>query len=400
MISQRAKSLKPSPTLAMANRARELQTAGQDVVSLTLGEPDWATFRVANEGGIQAIHQGFTKYTAAHGVLELRQEVARQSSQQLGVDYSADEVIIGSGSKYILYTILMMLLDPGDEVILPTPYWVSYPVMVTLAGGSVRFIETSEATQFKLSADSLSNAITNKTKALILCSPSNPTGMQYSAKELESIASVLEKNPQVIVLSDDIYNRLLFSSDEFAPHILNGSPRLKNQVVVVNGVSKSYSMTGWRLGWALGPLELIKPAADFLSQTTSNASSISQKAALAALKSGGPELVDVRKNLKSRMELFFSRMSGIKYFKLHRPDGAFYLWVDVRETFGRRHRKSGQVVKTSSDLAELLLNHHLVATVPGSEFGGEGFLRLSFVASPMNLEKAVARFEDFSSSLD
>ncbi len=399
MISKRAKALKPSPTLAMANRARELQAAGKDVVSLTVGEPDWATFKVASDAGIEAIQKGFTKYTAAHGIIELRQEVAKQTSAQMGVSYSANDVVVGCGAKYILYSVLMMILDSDEEVLIPAPYWVSYPVMVELAGGVPKFIDCPAETNFKLTAKLLSAAITPKTKALILCSPSNPTGMQYSREELSELAQVLKNNPQVVLISDDIYNRLIFSEAALSPHILHVAPELKERTILVNGVSKTYSMTGWRVGWALGPQAVIKPAADFLSQTTSSISSISQKAALAALLNGEPELLAVRKKLAAKKDQFYASLSGVKGLKLNAPDGAFYLWIDVRECLGRTHKKANRVIKNSSELAEVLLTDHLVATVPGSEFGAEGYLRLSFATSQENLAKAAQRFQDLSAQL-
>jgi aspartate aminotransferase len=400
MISRRAKALKPSPTLAMANRARELQAQGKDVISLTVGEPDWATFSVANAAGIEAIEKGFTKYTAAHGIPELRQEVAKQTSEQLSLAYTANDVVIGAGAKYVLFSILMMLLDEGEEVLVPAPYWVSYPTMVELAGGIPRFIACDETVNFKLTPALLAAHITPKTKALILCSPSNPTGLQYSREELQGLAEVLRKNPHVCLISDDIYNRLLFSADQkMSPHILHVAPDLKERVLVVNGASKTYSMTGWRVGWALGPSEVIKPLADFLSQTTSSLCSISQKAALAALQKGEPELVVARKNLLAKCLKIEKSITGVRGLKVTPPDGAFYLWVDIRECFGRTHKKSGRKIQNSNEVAEILLNDHWVATVPGIEFGSEGYLRLSFVTSESNLEKAAQRLKDFSAEI-
>jgi len=399
MISKRAQMLKPSPTLAMANRARELQAQGKDVVSMTVGEPDWATFTVANQAGIEAIEKGFTKYTAAHGTPELRQEVAKQTSEQVGVEYGPNEVVIGSGAKYILFSILMMILDSGDEVLIPTPYWVSYPTMVELAGGVPKAVECGENVNFKLTPELLAKAITPKTKALILCSPSNPTGLQYSREELKALAEVLRQNKNVVLISDDIYNRLIFNDSKMAPHILHVAPDLRERMLIVNGASKTYSMTGWRVGWALGPKQVISPMADFLSQTTSSPSSISQKAALAALQKGDAELVKARQNLTAKKDQTLKAFKGLKGMKISQPDGAFYLWVDVKECLGRTHRKSGKKIQNDKELAEILLNDHLVATVPGSEFGAEGYLRLSFVTSEANIVKAGQRFQDFTAEI-
>jgi len=399
VISKRAQGLKPSPTLAMANRARELQAQGKDIVSLTVGEPDWATFPAANEAAIAAIKEGFTKYTAAHGILELRQEIAKQYTDLLGVNYSANDVVVGCGAKYILFAGMMMWLNPGDEVLIPTPYWVSYPAMVELAGAIPQFIECDESSGFKLTPEKLKKSITTKTRALIFSSPSNPTGIQYSREELKALAEVLKEHPSLNVISDDIYNRLIFNDEKMSPHLLHVAPGLRERILVVNGVSKTYSMTGWRVGWGLGPSELMKPMADFVSQTTSNISSISQKAALAALQKCDSDLVQARKNLKEKKQKFQARLEKIKGIKVIPPDGAFYLWVDVKSILGKTHRPSSAKIQNSKELCEILLNHHFVATVPGIEFGAEGYLRLSFVTSEANLVKAADRFEEFMESL-
>lgn len=396
MISRRAQLLKPSPTLAMAARARELQAQGKDIVSLTVGEPDWPSFEVAAKAGIEAIQSGFTKYTAAQGIPELRKAVASQTKQQLGVEYADNQVVIGSGAKYILYSALMMLIDPGDEVLIPAPYWVSYPTMVELAGGLPRIVETSAATKFKMSGAQLKNAITNKTKALILCSPSNPTGFQYSKNELQDLAEVLKAHPQVFIISDDIYNRLVFDGEILAPHLLHVAPQLKDRLMVVNGASKSYSMTGWRVGWGLGPLSVMQPMADFLSQTTSNVSSVSQKAALKAVEAGEPDLQKAVQQLKNKKDSFGAALQKVSDFDVMMPDGAFYFWLGIGKLLGRKHQPSGKVLNNSKDVAEVLLDQYFLATVPGFEFGCEGYLRLSFATSEANLKKAAERLTKFA----
>jgi aspartate aminotransferase len=391
-LAERAKMLKPSATLAMANRARELAAQGKDVVSLTVGEPNWPSFKVACEAGKKAIDDGFTKYTPAHGIPELRAAIAKEASLETGVTYQANDVVVGSGAKYIIYAALMMILDPGDEVLIPSPYWVSYPTMVELASGVAKTITCDQDVNFKLTAQALRKAITPKTKALILCSPSNPTGLMYSKEELKALSGVLKENPKIMVISDDIYNQLVFTGEKVAPHLLHVAPELKDQVLVVNGASKTYSMTGWRVGWALGVSDIMKPFADFLSQTTSNLSSISQKAVLAALLHGHDELVVAQKNLQERMRSAVSLFSKIPGAKVIPPDGAFYIWLDVKSWFNAKTPHSVSV-------AEQLLNEHLVATVPGSEFGCEGFLRLSFATSEENLVKASQRMTSFAESI-
>lgn len=392
-LSARALSLKPSPTLAMAAKARELQAQGHDVVSLTVGEPDWATFPAACEAGIQAIQQNFTKYTAVAGIPELRTAIAAEVSQQTKVNYKASQVCVGAGAKFVIFTALQMLCNPGDEVLIPSPYWVSYPVMAELAGGVPKIIECGEKEHFKLTPELLRKSITAKSKVLILCSPSNPTGLVYNDAELKALAQVIKEFPNLFVISDDIYNRLVFEGEAVAPHLLHSDPSLQDQILVVNGASKAYSMTGWRIGWGLGPEKLIQVMADYMSQSTSNVSSITQKATLVALQKCEPDLRKANEALIARKDWFLAKMKEVPGFQVVTPEGAFYFWTKVSDFFG----KDG--LKNSKDVAERLLEKHFVATVPGIEFGTEGFLRLSFATSQAQLEKAVTRFKDFSKSV-
>lgn len=387
MLSQKALALKPSPTLAMAQKARELLAQGKDVVSLTVGEPDWKTYQAATEAGVKAINEGFTKYTPVNGIVELRDAISKQTNAHFKTSYTADEVCVGTGAKFVIFSALQMLLDPGDEVIIPSPYWVSYPVMVELAGGTPRIAECDQSVQFKLTAEILQKSITNKTKAIILCSPSNPTGLMYSQHELEKISNILTEHKNIFIISDDIYNRLVFSV-KIAPHILQVCPQLKDRTLIVNGASKAYSMTGWRIGWALGPKALVKVMTDYMSQSTSNASSIGQKAALAAIENCETDIAKSNDELKNKRDWFFQELSKIKGFKPFMPDGAFYFWVQL-----------GSGGLDSKKMANLLLEKYFVATVPGVEFGCDGYLRLSFATSKKNLEKALIRFEEFSKEL-
>lgn len=412
MLSKKAQLLKPSPTLAMANKARELQAQGHPVISLTVGEPDWPSFRVANQAAMEAIEQGFTKYTAAAGIPELRAAIAKVTSDEVGVSYTAAQTAVAPGAKFVIYALLQMLINPGDEVLIPTPYWVSYPTMAELAEAKVRFIECGESENFKLTAEKLKNALTEKSRVLILCSPSNPTGLSYSVTELKALADVIAQHPQLVVISDDIYNKLVFQSSKDllqnaeglkrAPQLLNVAPQLKNQVVIVNGASKSYSMTGWRVGWALGPEPLIKVLADFLSQSTSNVTSISQKATLAALQKGGPELKEAVAKLEAKknrmLELF---QKNLNLIKVTPPDGAFYFWLKVDSCFNRSMDHQGQkiVLKNSIDVAKIWLEKYFVAVVPGIEFGSEGYIRMSIAASDKDLDEAYHRLKKFESEL-
>lgn len=399
MISKRAKALLPSPTLAMAARAKDLAAKGNDVVSLTVGEPDWPTFKTAADAGIQAIQAGKTKYTPAAGIPELRQAVADSYKKQLGITYSKEDVVVAAGAKFVIYSALQCLVDPGDEVIIPAPYWVSYPAMTELCGGKPVFVSCGEKEKFRMSASALESAITAKTKALILCSPGNPTGLCYSEAELKDIAQVLKKHPAVVVISDDIYNRLMFSDQMVAPHLLHVAPELRDRLIAVNGAAKTYSMTGWRIGWGAGPLPVMKAMADFVSQTTSNVASMSQYAALEALKSCDPDVAQARGLLKDKMYSFMKQISAIPGIKVFEPQGAFYLWISIENWLGKTYAPKSTKIKNSKELADLLLDEHFLATVPGIEFGTEGYLRLSFATDNNSLDKAVKRLREFQTQL-
>lgn len=396
-FSKRAELLKPSPTLAMAAKAKDLQAQGKDVVSLTVGEPDWETSTSAMQAGRQAIEAGKTKYTPTSGILELRKAVAQKTRTHLGLEYSPQDVFVGSGAKFVIFSALQMLVSPGDQVLIPTPYWVSYPSMVELADGQPVIIPCGSVQNFKLTADLLKKHITAKTKVLILCAPNNPSGIMYSRQELKAISDVLMQYPDIWIISDDIYNELIWTGEAVAPHLLVVEPRLKDRTLVVNGVSKSYAMTGWRIGWGVGPAKLISLISDYASQSTSNASSISQYAALGALEGGHADVLMAQKELKARYEYCVNAFGAFQYMTLIPSQGAFYLWVDVQKVLSMKHK--GQVIGTSRNLAELILSEYLVATVPGADFGSEGYLRLSFAASRAELEKAFARFKEFEKNL-
>ncbi len=400
-LSKRATLLKPSPTLAMAAKARELAAQGKKVISLTVGEPDWPTFESANQAGIEAIRQGFTKYTASQGIVELRKAIADQVRADFQLDYSNEEVIVASGAKYVIYALMQMLVNPGDEVVIPAPYWVSYPTIAELAGGVARILECSESSNFKMTAEGLSKVLNPRSKVLIFSSPSNPTGLAYSKEEWLALAEVIRKNPQLVVISDDIYDKLIFSHSPSkvslssglnrAMHLLDVAPDLKNQVIIVNGASKTYSMTGWRVGWALGPKALMKATSDFLSQTTSNVTSIAQKAVLAALLAGPQELKAAVEKLENKKNIFLSESKKFKFLKVVPPDGAFYFWLDVRGLFARS--LDGKLISNSRILSEILLEKYHLAVVPGIEFGCEGYLRVSIAASEKDLAEAWSRLQ-------
>lgn len=389
MLSQKAANLKTSPTLALVAKAKELQAAGHDVISLTVGEPDWPTFSGASEAGVEAIRKGLTKYTAANGTLELRKEIQKSLKRDLAVDFTPAEITVGPGAKFVIFQALQMLCDPGDEVILHSPYWVSYPTMIELSGGVPKVVECGADEGFKLSAKRFEAAITSKTKAFLFCSPSNPTGLTYTADELRELAEVLRRHPRVIVLSDDIYNRLVFDGSRVAPHLLHVAPDLKERVLCINGGSKAFSMTGWRIGWAAGPAKLIKAMGDYQSQATGSPSSISQEAARAVINTSEGEIAEVVKKLIARKELATKLFGELPGFRVTPPTGAFYLWVDVRGVYGRKH--DGKVVASDKDVCDILLEKDFVATVPGIECGSPGYMRLSIAASEENLRRAADR---------
>lgn len=389
MLSERAQKLKPSPTLLLVAKAKELAAKGHDVISLSVGEPDWPTFRAANVAANLAIENGFTKYTPVPGIPELRQAIAKDIEKDIGLSYALNQVVVCTGAKFAIFAALQMLLDDGDEVIIPSPYWVSYPVMVELVGHGRSVIATcTESEAFKLSPQKLRSVISNKSKVLILTSPSNPTGLAYTEEELKGLAEVIREYPNLVVLSDDIYNKLMISG-KTAPHLLKVAPDLKDRVLIINGVSKTFSMTGWRIGWAVGPAPLITAISDYASQSTSSANSIAQKAALSALENSDE---DIRKScslLASRLGVALNKIGSIAGVRAIKPDGAFYIWLDVKGLIGKEFK--GQVLGSSKDIALILLESYYVATVPGEEFGCEGYLRLSYATSEAQFAKAMDR---------
>ncbi len=396
-LSKRAKNLKTSPTLFLVAKAKELSALGHDVISLTVGEPDWPTFKIPSQAGIEAIEKGITKYTAASGTVELRKVIAAKVLSEIGISYTPKEVTVASGAKFIVFAALQVLCSPGDEVIVGAPYWVSYPTMVELADAVPHIVDCGPLENFKITPEKLRGAINAKTRAFLFCSPSNPTGLQYSKAELLALAEVLREHPLVAIISDDMYNRLVFDGEKVAPHILQVAPDLRDRTIAVNGGSKAYSMTGWRIGWAAGPANVITSMADYQSQATGSASSISQHAALAALEGCEPDIANVVKILTQRRESGLKALNTIPGFKTAKPDGAFYFWVDLHACLGKSFE--GKIIRTSKDFCDILLNKYFVATVPGIECGTEGFMRLSFAVSEDTFGKAVARMKEFVGSL-
>lgn len=397
LVSENLKRIKPSPTIAVTTKAKELAAAGKDVIGLGAGEPDFDTPENIKNAAKAAMDKGDTKYTAVDGTPALKKAIVDKFKRENGIEYKPSQITVGTGGKQVIYNAFMASLNAGDEVIIPAPYWVSYPDMVLLAGGTPVFIECKGDTNFKMSPAQLELAITPKTKWLILNSPSNPSGAAYTKQELKALADVLLKHPNVYVLSDDIYEHIVYDGFEFAT-IASIEPQLVNRTLTVNGVSKSYSMTGWRIGYAGGPEELIKAIAIIQSQSTSNPSSISQAAAVEALNGPQEFLKEMNVSFKRRRDLVVKGLNNIPGLKCNNPEGAFYVFPDCTGVYGKKIA-AGKVIKNDSDFVEYLLEDYLVAAVQGVAFGSEGYFRISYATSDAILEKALVRIAEAVSKL-
>ena len=395
-ISRRAASVQPSPTLAITARARALVAQGVDVVSFGAGEPDFDTPDHVKRAAIEAIEAGFGRYTATAGIPELRKAIADKHRRENGLDYDESEILVTVGAKHAIYEAFQALVDDRDEVIIPAPYWVSYPDMVKLAGGVPVIVEAKAENGFVPTAEAIREKLTDRTVAVVLNSPSNPTGAVWSQEALASIAKVLEGHDCTII-SDDIYEHLIYTDAPFA-NILSAAPQLRERTLVVNGLSKSFAMTGWRLGWAAGPRQLIAAMQKIQDQSTSNTCSLVQKAAIAALE-GGLECVEqMRVKFAERARYVYGRLGAMPGVECPPIAGAFYAFPDVRTLCARSYK--GEKVGTDTRLAEILINDFQVAVVPGSAFGAPGFMRLSFATSMAQLEKGLDRIESFVKALD
>ena len=397
IISDSLKRIKPSPTIAVSQKAKELKAAGKDVIGLGAGEPDFDTPDNIKNAAIKAIKDGDTKYTTVDGTNLLKQAIVNKFKRENNLTYSTDQITVGAGGKHVIYNLMMATLNKGDEVIIPAPYWVSYPDIVLLAGASPVVIECSEEQGFKLSAKDLESKINNNTKWLILNSPSNPTGACYSEQEIKNLSHVLKRNPHVNILSDDIYEHIIY--DGFKFFTIAQIPEIKNKVVTMNGVSKSYSMTGWRIGYAAGDKEVIKAIAKIQSQSTTNPSSISQAAAVEALN-GKQDFISVRaKAFQERRDFVVNSLNAIEGISCIKPDGAFYVFPSCKGLIGKKD-KNGKKINSDSDFVESLLESNGVAVVQGSAFGLEGFFRISYATSMDKLKDAMERIKNFCESLN
>ena len=382
-LSTRVQSIKPSPTLAVTNRAAELRAAGQDIIGLGAGEPDFDTPQHIKDAATAAIKNGFTKYTAVDGTPQLKNAIINKFKNDNSLDYQANQILVSCGGKQSFFNLSLALLNPGDEVVIPAPYWVSYPDMVKMAEGVPVVIETNTAARFKITAQQLDAAITDKTKLVVLNSPSNPSGMAYTKAELAELGAVLRKYPNVLIATDDMYEHILWTEESFN-NILTVNPDLYERTIVLNGVSKAYSMTGWRIGYAAGPQPLIAAMKKIQSQSTSNPASISQVAAQAALEGDQQCVKDMVSAFKQRHDYMVKALNNIDGIECLEGDGTFYLFPG----FSKAQAKLN--CKTDTDLAEKLLEAG-VALVPGSAFGTPGHMRISFATSDENLQKAVER---------
>ena len=384
-LSQRVNAIKPSPTLAVTTLANQLRATGRDVIGLGAGEPDFDTPDHIKQAAIEAINKGKTKYTAVDGTTELKQAIIDKFDRDNGFNYQMDQILVSSGGKQSFYNLCQAFINKGDEVIIPAPYWVSYPDMVILAEGVPVIIETHLSDQFKISPQMLDQAINDRTRMVVLNSPSNPTGVAYSRAELKSIADVLEKYPNVLVVTDDMYEHILWNEEGFS-NILNASEALYDRCMVLNGVSKAYSMTGWRIGYAAGPGHIIKAMKKIQSQSTSNPCSISQAASVAALNGDQSCIQTMLSAFKERHDYVLKTLNSIPHIQCMPSDGTFYSFPSIQSFIDQNDEVSNDV-----EVANLLLDKVGVAIVPGSAFGAPGYMRLSFATSMQNLEKSLDR---------
>lgn len=386
-LAERVKQLTPSSTLAITAKAKALKAQGLDVIGLGAGEPDFNTPQHIIDAAVKSMNEGFTKYTPSGGLPQLKEQIIKKFKRDQGLDFQASEIIVTSGAKHALYTLFQVLLNEGDEVIIPTPFWVSYNEQVKLAGGVPVYVKGLEENHFKISPEQLKEAITQKTKAVIINSPSNPTGVIYTEDELKALGDIcLEKN--ILIISDEIYEKLIYDNNKHVS-IAQISPELKAQTIIINGVSKSHSMTGWRIGYAAGDERIIKAMTNLASHSTSNPATPSQYGAIAAYDGPQDDVETMRKAFEERLNVAYEKLINIPGFSCVKPQGAFYLFPNVSEAM----KKIG--FKSVDDFAAALLEEALVAVVPGSGFGSPENIRLSYATSLDLLVKAIDRIDQY-----
>ena len=393
IVSNSLKRIKPSPTIAVTSKAREMRAAGKDVIGLGAGEPDFDTPDNIKEAAIEAIRKGDTKYTAVDGTPALKKAIQAKFARENDLSYELDQISVGTGGKQVLYNAFMATINKGDEVIIPAPYWVSYPDIVLLAGGKPKIIKCDEKNNFKLTPEKLKKAVSKKTKWIIINSPSNPTGSGYTKDEIIALSKILIKYKNLYILSDDIYEHITY--DGFKFFTIAQIEKLKSRTLTMNGVSKSYSMTGWRIGYAAGPKEIIKAMAKIQSQSTSNPTSISQAAAVEALNGTQDFILERSNSFKERRNFVVDSLNNIKGISCLSPEGAFYVFPNCKKLLNNKTK-----LKTDKDFVEKLLEKAEVAVVQGSAFGLEVYFRISYATSMDNLKKAMERIKSFCNSLN
>ena len=397
-LSAAINRVKPSPTVALTGRVAELRASGREIIGLGAGEPDFPTPEHISDAAIAAIRDGKTRYTAPDGIRELKEAIVGKFERENNIRYTPDHVIVSTGGKQVIFNALLATLDPGDEVLIPAPYWVSYPDIVRLAGATPVILETTAKTGFKLSADQLSGAITERTKWIILNSPSNPTGAAYTHSELAALLDVVAPFPALHVMADDIYEHLVYDGFKFAtPAAVR--PELADRTLIINGVSKAYAMTGWRIGYGAGPVPLIAAMRKLQGQSTSNACSIAQWAAVSALD-GPQDFLKTRADaFRVRRDMVVDGLTEIDGIECSRPDGAFYVFPNIEKLLGRK-TSDGHVLADDLSFAEALLDTNGVALVPGTAFGAPGHVRISYAASDADLSRAISLISSFAASLN
>ena len=396
ILSESLSRIKPSPTMAVVKKATELKSAGKDIISLGAGEPDFDTPENIKQAAIQAIKDGKTKYTVVDGTIELKRAVIGKFKRENNLIYNEKQVSVGVGGKHVIFNAILATINPGDEVLIPAPYWVSYPDIVLLAGGTPVIVECEESADFKILPEQIEKNVTKNTKWIILNSPSNPTGSVYSEQELKDIGEVLKKFPNVHIMSDDIYEHVLYTKNKF--FTIAQIPELFSRTLTINGLSKSYAMTGWRVGYAGGPENIIQGIAKIQSQSTTNTSSISQAAAEEALN-GTQDFIKKRSDaFKERRDFVVKKLNSIEGLSCKNPEGAFYVFPNCKDCIGKKDINKKEIVN-DADFVTSLLENTGVAVVQGSAFGKEGYFRISYATSMKNLSEALDKIEEYCKQL-
>lgn len=389
-LAERTRLIKPSVTLAIAAKAGKLRSQGIDVINFSAGEPDFDTPDRIKAAAIEALKRGMTKYTDVRGIEPLRQAIAQKYLSDYGLTYKMSEILVSCGAKHSLYNLFQAVVNPGDEILVPAPYWVSYADMALLAGGVPKIIQTSEATGFRIGAQQLANALSSRTRIFVLNSPSNPTGASYEETELMAIAQVLERH-NCLIVTDDIYDKIVYDGFTIR-NLATLAPSLRDRIVIINGVSKSYAMTGWRIGYALGPANIIDAAAKIQSQSTSNPTSIAQAAALEAIQGPQEDVAMMVDEFAKRRNVVVERLNAISGVQCLKPQGAFYVFPNIAAFIGKN--VNGKSLTSPCDIADYLLEEAKVAAVPGEDFGSNAHIRLSYATSLENIEEGCRRMRD------